>query len=96
MTERRKFSCSLGTLLWVANAVCAAAEKYANQLNARLPKGYTAAVRKMIQKVSSGEASQKKVSASVGDLTKEQNDKMEALYELLGQCPRPMSSQGPL
>jgi hypothetical protein len=63
MTERRKFSCSLGTLLLVANAVCAAAEKYANQLNTRLPEGYTGVIRKLIQKVSNGEASQKKVTA---------------------------------
>ena len=85
MIDKPKHACSRPTLVLVADAVCAAAEKYANQLNKRLPQGFIAAVRNLIKKVSSGVASQKKASASVGDLTKEQNSKLAALDELLGQ-----------
>ena len=85
MSEKRKFNCSIGALLLEADAVTSAALKYARVLTSRLPQGLIESTRNLINKVSSGQASQKTVATTVGEMTKEQNAKVKVLDELLAQ-----------
>jgi len=84
MPTKLSFNFPLATLLQGGDAICDAAEAHAATLGARLPANYVAETRSLLATVASEDAAQKAAGGDVGTLTREQNARLHAVQDLLG------------
>lgn len=88
MADPRTFHFPLGLLLQEGGLILNAAEKYAAQINPRLPDGHVAAARALAEQLLAANAQQKSDAGQRGVLTREQNAKLKELNALLSDARR--------
>jgi len=79
MSDPLNFNFPLPVLLQDGDTIVTAAEANAAALTARLPAGFLAATRPLIQQVSDQDAAQKGLAGTAGTLTAEQDAKLATL-----------------
>ena len=84
MSDALNFNFPLPLLLQEADTIVTAAEANSAALSARLPGGFIAAARPLIDQVSAQDAAQKGQAAAVGTLTTGQQAGLDALNVLTG------------
>lgn len=84
MSTPLKFKFPIATLIQEGDYVLNAAEAHAADLAARLPADYVTQMRGKYTTLGGKVSGQKTAKSNVGDLTKEQNDALDVLRELMG------------
>jgi hypothetical protein len=83
---KRMFACTIEFILTSGDAITGAAERHQEPLGSRLPTGLLAATKGLLTTVRNLEAVQKNTRGVVGNLTNEQNEKLDTLQEVLSQA----------
>lgn len=81
MAELPKFNFALATLIKSGDLILTAAEKYATDIDPRLPDGFTAAARALVGVINTQDVKQKSDAGDLGTLTLDQDAKLNVLVE---------------